>query len=190
MVVLGLLRIGRAERVGRLGHDIHAGQQPRRPTLRDRGQADEDDVCHYELSRIDVSPARRGRSERAAVSTEFSTPGICAVSPPATPDPTQLRHQINAETAKIAWRELQRFFAAGTVLYVAPDLDLVEVALTLARDDSERFSDLTNRGKVQKVSDAQAKEWVEANALMWCVVIKPWILAQPILAPPSPAPQS
>ena len=30
-------------------------------------------------------------------------------------------------------------------------------------------------GELGPVSDAQAVEWLEANALMWAVVIKPWI---------------
>jgi hypothetical protein len=31
------------------------------------------------------------------------------------------------------------------------------------------------------VSDAQALEWLEVNTLMWSVVIRPWVLVQPIL---------
>ncbi len=38
-----------------------------------------------------------------------------------------LRDEIHAETSKIAWSELQRFFAAGKAIYVAVDLDLVEL---------------------------------------------------------------
>ena len=35
-------------------------------------------------------------------------------------------------------------------------------------------------------SAAQAREWLEANALMWAVVVKPWVLVQPILKDPDP----
>ena len=38
------------------------------------------------------------------------------------------RARINSETSKIAWQELQRFFAQGIAVAVAPQLDLVEVA--------------------------------------------------------------
>ena len=43
-----------------------------------------------------------------------------------TTDPSLLlRAKLEGETSKIAWRELQRFFANGTAIYVAPALDLV-----------------------------------------------------------------
>ena len=44
-----------------------------------------------------------------------------------------LRAKLNAETGKLAWKELERHFARGVVVKVAGDLDLVEVALAVAR---------------------------------------------------------
>jgi len=41
------------------------------------------------------------------------------------------RARIIGETAKIPWLELQRFFAAGKVMWIAADLDLVDVACLL-----------------------------------------------------------
>lgn len=92
------------------------------------------------------------------------------------------RARINAETAKIAWIELQRFFAAGHAVSVSRELDLVEVAWHLSRDDVASFKRWTELGKVAPVSDAQAAEWFAANALMWCVVVRPWVLVQPVAA--------
>lgn len=110
----------------------------------------------------------------------------------AHPDTELERARINGETARIPWRELQRFFAAGKVVYVHPDLDLVDVALVIARDDAGRLRAWRDRGRVAPVSDRQAREWIEANASMWSVVVKPWVLAQPILADararPEPSP--
>ena len=36
-------------------------------------------------------------------------------------------------------------------------------------------------GQVGPVTDRQALEWYEANALMWAVVIHPWVLVQPLV---------
>lgn len=47
----------------------------------------------------------------------------------------ELRAKLNAETGKITWRELERHFARGVVIRVAEDLDLVEVAYRMAKDD-------------------------------------------------------
>ena len=38
--------------------------------------------------------------------------------------------------------------------------------------------------QVGSASDAQALEWLQANALMWSVVVRPWVLVQPILKNP------
>ena len=92
------------------------------------------------------------------------------------------RARIHAETAKIAWHELQRFFAQGLAIGVRPELDLVDVAWEMSCDNKIRVEAWMNSGEVTQVSDAQAIEWFEANALMWCVVIRPWVLVQPVLA--------
>lgn len=88
--------------------------------------------------------------------------------------------KINLETAKIAWSELQRFFAAGQALVVGTELDLTEVALKMSQDDSEYVSGLISTDRIERVSDQQAKEWIEQDAQVWCVVVKPYILVQSV----------
>jgi hypothetical protein len=97
-------------------------------------------------------------------------------------DEALLRARINSETAKIAWHELQRFFAQGNAVNVSPELDLVDVAWEISRDNKEQVANWMSAGRLGPVSDAQALEWLEANALMWCVVVRPWVLVQPLLA--------
>jgi hypothetical protein len=92
------------------------------------------------------------------------------------------RGRIHAETAKIEWQELQRFFAQGLAIGIKPELDLVDVACEMSYDNKDRIEAWMESGEVAPVSDAQAIEWHEANVLMWCVVIRPWILVQPVLA--------
>ncbi len=89
--------------------------------------------------------------------------------------------RINAETAKIAWHELQKFFAQGKAVQVSPSLDLVEVAYEFSCDNEKICESWLNAGHIGVVSDAQASEWLDANALMWAVVVRPWVLVQPIL---------
>ena len=99
-------------------------------------------------------------------------------------DPELKRAEINSETSKIAWKELQRFFAQGHALAVSPQLDLVEVALQVSLDNKQQVEEWMEAGKFGPVTDAQAMEWLEANALMWAVVVRPWVLVQPILQNP------
>ena len=95
-------------------------------------------------------------------------------------DPAAERLRINAETARIDWRELQRFFAQGYAIYVDPQLDLVEVALEMQNDNKARIEQWLAAAALAPVSDAQARDWFEGNAVMWCVVVRPWVLVQPV----------
>jgi hypothetical protein len=86
--------------------------------------------------------------------------------------------KVNLETAPIAWKELLRFFAGGLVIAVSTQLDLVEVALQMSQDNKTQIEQWLSEGKIAKVSDELAKEWMDADAMLWAVVVKPWILVQ------------
>lgn len=88
------------------------------------------------------------------------------------------RAKVNMETAQIPWRELQRFFASGAAISVNVDLDLVEVAYQISEDNAAQVSLWLDSGQIAKVSDEQALAWHEANALVWAVVAKPYVLVQ------------
>lgn len=88
------------------------------------------------------------------------------------------RAKINSETAKIPWLELQRYFAAGKVMQVSAELDLVDVAYAIEQDDIEQVQQWTVAHQLRPVSDNQARDWVSSEPSLWAVVIKPWILVQ------------
>jgi hypothetical protein len=89
-----------------------------------------------------------------------------------------LRTRLNSETARIAWKDLLRFFAAGTVIAVSDELDLVEVAIQISNDNKAQIEQWMIEKRVDKVSDSQAKGWLETDATLWAVVVRPWILVQ------------
>lgn len=98
---------------------------------------------------------------------------------PSTFDPTDpLRVKLNAETARLHWHELLRYFAAGLVVLVDDGLDLIEVAVAFTNDDKHAVEQWMLAGHVAKASDAQAAAWLEADARMWTVVVRPWIMVQ------------
>lgn len=86
--------------------------------------------------------------------------------------------KINLETAQIPWQDLQRFFAGGKAISVSPSLDLTEVARVIARDHSAQLKQWMDASLVDSVTDKQAQIWYEQNAMVWAVVIKPWVLVQ------------
>lgn len=86
--------------------------------------------------------------------------------------------KVNLETSLIPWSELQRYFAAGLVIAVSKELDLVEVAYQFSLDNKTAVENWLQSGLLGHVSDQQAGSWFDNNAELWAVVVKPWILVQ------------
>ena len=91
-----------------------------------------------------------------------------------------LKAKLNQETAKASWKELQPFFARGQTVYVAPELDLIEVALAFSEDQADTLALWREKAQVDKVTDDQATQWFETDQGLWTVVVMPWVLVQPV----------
>lgn len=89
-----------------------------------------------------------------------------------------LRTRLNTETAKIAWQELETFFARGMVIRVAAELDLVEVAARIVEDDKAAIETWLLAGQLGKLDVEVAKHWSSSNPELWAVVAAPWVVVQ------------
>ena len=89
-----------------------------------------------------------------------------------------LRAELNEQTAQKHWSELERYFAGGTLISVAAELDLIDVGARIAADDKASVQDWMKAELLHRVNDAQAMQWLAQDALLWTVVVKPWILVQ------------
>lgn len=87
---------------------------------------------------------------------------------------------LNMETGKIEWEDLQRFYAQGVVLVVDSALDLVETANFLTDNQTEEIEKLINENKISKANDDQAKQWISENTVFWAIVVAPWVVIQSI----------
>ncbi|HHJ36484.1 MAG TPA: DUF2288 domain-containing protein [Gammaproteobacteria bacterium] len=105
-------------------------------------------------------------------------------------DADVLRANINNETSQINWKELQRFFAGGWLIFVSSNTNLLDVAVAFSQDDKEQVSRWLTSGEVSKVSDEQARQWHEQDATFWSTVVKPWILIQPLTDADTSDPQN
>jgi len=92
-----------------------------------------------------------------------------------SPDITRTR--LNLETAQIAWRDLQVFFAKGVVIAIDSH-DLIEVATWFIQDQVTKIEAAMAKREILKISDAQAKTWFAQDIKVWAVVVKPWVLVQ------------
>lgn len=89
-----------------------------------------------------------------------------------------LAARLNLETGRLDWAELQRHFARGNVLAVSRELDLIEVAAALARDDSTAIAGWKASGRVRAARDEDARRWHSKAAGFWAVVVAPWVVVQ------------
>lgn len=89
-----------------------------------------------------------------------------------------LREEYHGQTARIPWHDLQTYYAHGSVIAVAADLNLVEVAVQLGMDNTAQFQAWIAAGDVAPVSDEQALTWFASNEELWAVVAAPWVLVQ------------
>lgn len=99
------------------------------------------------------------------------------------PDPEQpatTAQSLNAETAIIEWDELIRHFARGVVVVVDGQLDLIDVAASMANDDKPSVESWLQKGQINRASDANARDWNQRKPRFWCVVAAPWVLIQEV----------
>ncbi len=117
--------------------------------------------------------------------TTFEQEPAIAMTSPARPDEAAdtaghnpIYQKLLAETAKIAWTELERFFARGMLLQVARDLDLVTVAAAIAQDDAGQVTQWLASGLVQRMQAETAADFAARDPELWAVVVSPWVCVQ------------
>ena len=88
--------------------------------------------------------------------------------------------KIVAETAKIRWKELEKFYAQGKLILVSETLNLVEVGYSISLDDATKIIAWMEEGLLVKEFNNQANAWHKEDAEVWSVVIHPWVLVQAI----------
>lgn len=89
-----------------------------------------------------------------------------------------LRKRLNAETARISWKELAPHFARGALVRVNPGLDLIDVAVAFAEDRRETVAAWLKADEIAVATDADNARWSEAAPEFWAVVVAPWVLVQ------------
>jgi len=92
-----------------------------------------------------------------------------------------LRAKLNLETAQLAWPELERHFARGDVIKVAPGMDLVDTALNVAENNAATVEAWLANGRIARAELSDAEDWHARQPMFWAVVVAPWVLVQEVL---------
>lgn len=88
------------------------------------------------------------------------------------------RETIRSGIAEIDWEELQLFFARGLVIQVDTDLSLEDVSYELCADNKSVIEKWMQEGKIGKIKDETAIQWLNTKKRVRSVVIQPWVLVQ------------
>lgn len=91
-----------------------------------------------------------------------------------------LREEFHQQTARIAWHDLQTYYARGSVIRVGDQLNLVEVAVQLGMDNTGQFQAWIEAGAIAAVRESEAQTWFDSNPTLWAVVAAPWVLVQDV----------
>lgn len=94
-----------------------------------------------------------------------------------------LRAKLILETAQLGWKELERHFARGDVVKIAPGVDLIEAALLFAENHADALQTWLADGRIKRADMTDAEGWHTRQATFWAVVVAPWVLVQEITTP-------
>ncbi|HFB65295.1 MAG TPA: DUF2288 domain-containing protein [Aeromonadales bacterium] len=89
----------------------------------------------------------------------------------------ELKQKILSETAKIDWSALETFYAKGSVIWVSSNVDLIDIAMKFAEDDTASIQNLLVSGEIEKMTPEKARKWQQQSGL-WATVVAPWVLVQ------------
>lgn len=91
-----------------------------------------------------------------------------------------LRAKLTLETAQLAWPELERHFARGSVIKVMPGTDLVDTAMHVAENNTAAVQQWLADGRMARAELSDAEDWHARQPMFWAVVVAPWVLVQEV----------
>lgn len=91
----------------------------------------------------------------------------------------ELRTHLANEVHRVDWRPLSPHAKRGGLVLVDSRLDLVEVAVAVARDDSDRVQEWMESKRLTKPTADQIDAWKdETDERFTIVIVQPYVLAQ------------
>jgi hypothetical protein len=94
-----------------------------------------------------------------------------------------VREKLRGEVLSSYWEDLAPHQQRGGLLLLAPALDLLDVAVAMAKDDKESVARWLARKTLWRASEADRARYEsdaeeEAGQRFQFVVVQPWVLAQ------------
>lgn len=98
---------------------------------------------------------------------------------PAEDNSTQAE-KLEKYSGEVDWCYLRPHFQAGNLIYVDPCLELKSAGLAFAVDDQAQVKKWLKCGDLVQPCDLHAAHWEKEKTLFRAMIVRPFILAQPI----------
>ncbi|MEZ4239868.1 MAG: DUF2288 domain-containing protein [Myxococcota bacterium] len=92
----------------------------------------------------------------------------------------ELRDRLRTEVMRATWDDLAPHFARGALVVADPALDLLDVGVAIARDDTDAVGGWLASADVRRATDGDAAGWAEQGTTFQVLILQPWVLAQPL----------
>ena len=89
-----------------------------------------------------------------------------------------IQDSIKRDMAEISWAELKVRCPQDALILVSNDLDLVEVAVAIAEDNTEQVSDWMENGQIKQTSDKEVSHWDQKEPIFLGAYVTPFVLVQ------------
>jgi hypothetical protein len=95
-----------------------------------------------------------------------------------------LRDKIRTEIQRAVAADLLPHQRRDALFVLAPEVDILEVAVAIAEDDTTRVERHLEEGSLERPTLAQMAEWcVDRELVFQFVILQPYVIAQRIVVP-------
>lgn len=91
-----------------------------------------------------------------------------------------LKEKLENEVGITGWKALNSHFMRDALITVSNDLDIVEVGLMIAEDNSEKVQHWLADAKIGKPTEKDVETWKENSTEFTSLILSPYVLIQPL----------
>ena len=88
--------------------------------------------------------------------------------------------KLEKYSGEVEWSYLRPHFEAGNLIYVDPCLDLKKAGIAFAEDAQEQVQIWLKGGDLVQPCRQHAEYWESAQITFHAMIVRPFILAQPV----------
>jgi hypothetical protein len=94
---------------------------------------------------------------------------------------SEMVERFKEDLAEVCWGDLREHLQRDTIITLAAELDLVEAATAVARDDSEKITAWIAAGQLGKPTVEEVTAWEkEMDKPFRVLIVQPYILVQAV----------